>query len=444
MYKTFHISEFLHRKKTPISIEGEKEYLLITVKLHHKGVVLREKIKGNLIGSKMFRVSEGQFILSGIDARNGAFGVIPKELDGAIVTNDFWYFDVDENIIKREFFYWLTNTPLFLDACIKSSQGETQRIRLQKELFFNFQLHLPSVEDQESFLKRIANSDALVEKLNQELDNQSEYCTTLRQSILQEAIEGKLTAKWRKENPDLISGENHASKLLEKIKAEKEKLIKEGTINKEKNFTSVADKEKLFGLPQGWIWCRFGEIAKQVVDCPHATPTYLDRGKICLRASNIIPTGLRFNEKRFVSSEEYLIRTERLRPQKYDLVYIREGGRLGIAGIIDIDEECCLGQRLMLLRLFENATAIFSTYFVNSPIIYNSALDISLGSASPHVNVRDVISLAFPLPPLPEQQAIVDRVDKLMTLIDELEKQVSERKNLSEKLMQSVLQEAFE
>ena len=73
--RTVSISKFLHQKKNRVSLESEKEYSLVTVKLHHKGVVLREKKKGSLFGSTMYRVSEGQFILSGIDARNGAFGM---------------------------------------------------------------------------------------------------------------------------------------------------------------------------------------------------------------------------------------------------------------------------------------------------------------------------------------------------------------------------------
>ena len=104
MLNSVKINDFLFRKRIPVDIDPETEYSLVTIKLYHKGVVLREKKKGALLGSKMYRVSMGDFILSGIDARNGAFGIVPEELDGAIVTNDFWYFDVDETKVKRDFF----------------------------------------------------------------------------------------------------------------------------------------------------------------------------------------------------------------------------------------------------------------------------------------------------------------------------------------------------
>ena len=154
-WKKVKIGEFLKRKRILVQLEPEKEYKLITIKLYHKGVFLRCNKKGSEIHSNMYKVSKGDFILSGIDARNGAFGIVPESLDGVIVTNDFWYFDIDESIIKKEFFLWLTSTPVFLDACQKSSMGETQRIRLQKDAFYNYQINCPSIEYQDEFLSKI-------------------------------------------------------------------------------------------------------------------------------------------------------------------------------------------------------------------------------------------------------------------------------------------------
>ena len=200
-WKKVKIGDFLKRKRIPIQLESDKEYKLITIKLYHKGVYLRGNKKGSEIHSNMYKVSKGDFILSGIDARNGAFGIVPDSLDGAIVTNDFWYFDIDELIIKKEFFLWLTSTPVFLDACQKASTGETQRIRLQKDAFFNYQIKCPSIEYQEEFLARINPIIEKIKIIQSETEKQTEYTKLLRQNILQQAIEGKLTADWRKQNP---------------------------------------------------------------------------------------------------------------------------------------------------------------------------------------------------------------------------------------------------
>ena len=123
-------------------------------------------------------------------------------------------------------------------------------------MFFNIEFHFPPIDRQEYFLKKIRETDDALNLLKYEQDSQSNYISQLRQAILQEAIEGKLTAKWRKQNPELISGENHASKLLEKIKAKKERLIKEGKIKKDKPLPPISDDEKPFDLPKGWEWCQ--------------------------------------------------------------------------------------------------------------------------------------------------------------------------------------------
>ncbi|MCD6396570.1 MAG: hypothetical protein J7L71_03445, partial [Spirochaetaceae bacterium] len=149
------IGDFLKRIKRPVILNPDKDYKLVTIKMKHKGVVLRGMKKGADIKSNMYKVMGGDFILSGIDARNGAFGIVPKELDGAIVTNDFWYFEIDETIIKKELFLELTSTFWFDDICKRGSDGSTQRIRLQRDKFFSQEINLPLPDVQEKLLVKI-------------------------------------------------------------------------------------------------------------------------------------------------------------------------------------------------------------------------------------------------------------------------------------------------
>ena len=80
MYKTVRISDFLHRRKDTVNLDPNVEYNLVTVKLYHKGVVIREKKTGGLINSNMYRISKGQFILSGIEYSGGNYtGVVPPD-----------------------------------------------------------------------------------------------------------------------------------------------------------------------------------------------------------------------------------------------------------------------------------------------------------------------------------------------------------------------------
>ena len=111
-YPLVQIKEFLTRNKTAITVQDEITYQRVTIRIRNGGVILRDEVKGTEIGTKkQFRVSAGQFILSKIDARNGAMGIIPENLDGAIVTQDFLAYDIDTTkiIVKKKWFANYTN-----------------------------------------------------------------------------------------------------------------------------------------------------------------------------------------------------------------------------------------------------------------------------------------------------------------------------------------------
>ena len=95
-YKLVKIKSFLSRNKTPIKIEENTYYKRPTIKINGGGVFLRDEVKGEKIGTKnQFLIRGGQFLLSKIDARNGAFGFVPEGLDRGIITGNFWTCDVD-------------------------------------------------------------------------------------------------------------------------------------------------------------------------------------------------------------------------------------------------------------------------------------------------------------------------------------------------------------
>lgn len=157
---TYKISDFLTRVRFPVQIEDDQPYRLVTIRMRHQGVCLRTVKQGVDIGTKtMYRVQAGQFILSGIDARNGAFGIIPEELDGAVVTNDFWYFDIDESIIDKAYFLYLTSTSFFDNLCRLASDGTTNRVRLQADKFYNYEIFLPPIDEQRIVLEQLLKAN---------------------------------------------------------------------------------------------------------------------------------------------------------------------------------------------------------------------------------------------------------------------------------------------
>lgn len=163
------LEELLKRDKSELTIQADVEYKRLTIRMGGQGVSIRDRVLGIEIGTKrQFKVKAGQFLLSKIDARNGAFGIVPTEGDYAIVTGNFWSFDIAQERVLPRFIEILTKTPIFVDYSIKASSGTTNRLYLQEEKFSQQQIALPPIEEQQRIVARIeeiASQIAKVERL---------------------------------------------------------------------------------------------------------------------------------------------------------------------------------------------------------------------------------------------------------------------------------------
>lgn len=164
-WPTRKIGELLTRVKDDIQIDDLATYSRITIRMAGNGVSLRDRVMGTEIGTKrQFIARAGQFVLSKIDARNGAFGVLPDECDNAIVTGNFWVFDVDYTQLDSQFFNYLSKSPDFVAKCVVASDGTTNRRYLQEDAFLEMAIPVPKLPEQEALVARL---DALTEKTRQ-------------------------------------------------------------------------------------------------------------------------------------------------------------------------------------------------------------------------------------------------------------------------------------
>jgi type I restriction enzyme S subunit len=258
--------------------------------------------------------------------------------------------------------------------------------------------------------------------------------------VLTAAVTGKLTEKWRDEHPEVESGEL----LLKKIALER--VVAKTATGSGYSFKFSSDIDERYieiEMPVTWLKTNLDSVSMFIVDCPHSTPKWSNTGKICLRTTNFLPNKLNLEEVRYVSAETHKKRIDRLKPLQGDVLYSREGGILGIACILDTTEDVCLGQRMMMFRTSKCIVNSFFSYYLNSPIVLQHVENLIGGSAAPHINIRDIKKLPFPLPPLEEQQEIVRQVDKLFALADKLEAHYQKAKTHVGKLSQSVLAKAF-
>lgn len=157
-YPLVQIKEFLTRNKTAIEIQNDVYYKRATIKVRNGGIFLRDTVIGNKIGTKnQFVISKGQFLLSKIDARNGAFGVVPDVLDGGVITGNFWTFDVDYSKVNPHYLALLTTTNQFIEFCEQASNGTTNRHYLQEPLFLDIKVPLPSLAEQNKLVEEYNN-----------------------------------------------------------------------------------------------------------------------------------------------------------------------------------------------------------------------------------------------------------------------------------------------
>ncbi|MDD2892909.1 MAG: restriction endonuclease subunit S [Halothiobacillaceae bacterium] len=159
------LGELLRRSDETAVLDPAAEYHEVTIKLWGKGVVSRGKVCGSDVVSVRRVVRANQLILSKIDARNGAIGLVPQELDGAIVSNDFPSFDFrDPDECSAEFMGWLVRSSPFVELCKAASEGTTNRVRIKEERLLDQQIALPPLVEQQAIVARL---DALAEKTRQ-------------------------------------------------------------------------------------------------------------------------------------------------------------------------------------------------------------------------------------------------------------------------------------
>lgn len=157
------LGELLKPSSDRVQLDPDQTYAQVTARLWGKGLALRGLVKGSEIAAaQQNRVSTSQFVISKIDARHGAFGIVPPELDGAVVSNDFPAFDVDPEKALPEYVAWVARTAWFIAICKSASEGSTNRVRLKESRFLAQSIPLPSIAEQQAIVARLNGAAATV------------------------------------------------------------------------------------------------------------------------------------------------------------------------------------------------------------------------------------------------------------------------------------------
>jgi type I restriction enzyme S subunit len=212
-WRKVRLGDFLAQRKERVAIDPNTEYSLVTIS--KKGIIkLREKKKGAVISAKTGYIAKtGDFIYSRLSVHTGAFGIVPIELNNALITNEMPCFKIDENKIFPTILIKMIGLPDFIWQLNQLTQG-VGRVRIKESMMLSLSLTLPFIKEQKIIVKKLKGIETEESDLKQEIIQQQALLKKLRQQILQEAIEGKLTQDWRAKNPNI----EPASELLKVFK----------------------------------------------------------------------------------------------------------------------------------------------------------------------------------------------------------------------------------
>ena len=312
----------------------------------------------------------------------------------------------------------------------KSGEGSTNQTELKPAVIANLFVPLPPQEEQIRIVDKLVKVFPLVEKYgNQEnalVDLNSKFPDQLKKSILQEAVQGKLVPQDPNDEP--------ASVLLERIHAEKERLIKEGKIKRDKHESVIfkrdnshyekrgleevcIDKDIPFDIPDGWCWCRFSNICYKLTDGSHNPPPKKSKGFRVISARNIKNGKILFtDEDRLCDQVGFDKENPRTQISKGDIILGIIGGSIGNTAIYEHDAPVIAQRSIAIFGALINNQ--YMKMLLDSPLFQQQFTSKSNGTAQGGIYLGELANMLVPLPPANEQ-------NRILTSMSILEKQLA-------------------
>jgi len=275
---------------------------------------------------------------------------------------------------------------------------------------------LPPLAEQKRIVAKIEELLPYIDRYEQAWskleDFNNRFPNDLQKSILQMAIQGKLVDQ----RPEEGTGEE----LYQQIQAEKQKLIKAGTIKKEKPLPEIAEDEKPFDIPESWKWVRMSEVI-DVRDGTHDTPAYIPKGYPLITGKDFYFGKFDFSKTQYISESNYLEISKRSLVEIGDILFSMIGGNIG--SMIHITEDNYFEMAIKNVALFKqylrnDTLSTFLLVFLKSQV--GNLKAIAKGGAQAFVPLKLLRNYSFPLPPLAEQKRIVAKLEEILPLCEKL------------------------
>jgi type I restriction enzyme S subunit len=419
-------------------------------------------LKNELIGSfKRFQLEEGDIVFSmdGSVSNEGVKIAIVRKEDLPCYLLQRVCRLKTESRLKREYLFWLLQTDRFIEY-VAGSNRSIAISHISSEQILKYRIPIPPLSIQEEIVDFLNNKERklsdsrLGEKLSKvlkfyhentqfsfQLEKSINYVEKLRQAILQEAVTGKLVPQDPNDEP--------ASNLLEKIKTEKEKQVREMKIKKEYLPLPIKEEEIPFNLPNGWEWVRLGEVASLITK--GSSPRWQginyvekEKGILFITSENVGSYRIDLSNGKYVEKKFNEIEPRSIL-KKGDFLMNIVGASIGRTALFDLDQEDVnINQAVCLIRLCGDfLIKDYLLHFFNSYFCIKNMYDKQVEMARPNLSMGNIARFLVPIPPFAEQKRIAQKVEQLMELCNEVEKKVKENQKNSGFLLEAVLKEAF-
>ena len=315
------------------------------------------------------------------------------------------------SISDKKFVFHLLNSPYFKNFMIDNAGGTATPI-INRTVWDSIIVPLPPLAEQKRIVEKIEELLPLVDRYEKAWSRLEElnkkFPLDMQKSILQEAIQGKLV-KQRKE-------EGTGEELFKEIQEEKQKLIAEGKLKKQKNLPEITEDEIPFDIPETWKWVRLGEIGDWGSGAtPSRTNADFYGGDIPWLKTGDLTDGYIYNVPEYITKFALEKTSVRLNP-KGSILIAMYGATIGKLGILTkamtTNQACCA------CIVFPNFYNLYLFYFLLAN--RNSFIKQGEGGAQPNISKDKIINTLIPLPPLAEQKRIVEKIEEFLPLCEKL------------------------
>lgn len=365
-------------------------------------------------------------------------------VNGKFIASDLCFIltEKDKNQYPINFLFYQIVFEMLRDEIVSKTKTGTSKESINRGNFSNYEIPYFPIEFQLANYEKFVNAKNIIKNLLEESEKQKNYIKQLRQNILQEAIEGKLTADWRKQNPVQKGNPDYdAEALFEQIQK------KRNSEKKQKELSQIIDKEKPFEIPEGWKWVKLGEIIKEPPRNGYSPKAVDFETPIKTLKLGAVTYGVFApNEYKYINEE---IPKDAYCWLKNGDFLIERSNSVEYVGICAIytgkDNEFMSQDLLMRFRTQD----ILSKQYIHTALIlpfnrfYFMSNTKGAQKTMSKINQECVVNTMIPLPPLAEQKEIVTQVEKYLQSVYALKIQITERIQLTMQIMQNLLKEKF-